>query len=29
MLHQLAGAAIQVANLVNYDCHPHEDDNNV
>ena len=24
MLHQLAGAAIHVANLVNYNCHPHE-----
>ena len=25
MLHHLAGATIQVANLVNYKCHPQED----
>ena len=27
MLHNLAGATIQVANLVNYNCHPNEDGN--
>ena len=27
MLHHLAGATIQVANLVNYNCHPLEDGN--
>ena len=27
MLHHLAGATIQVANLVNYNCHPQEDGN--
>ena len=26
MLHHLAGAAIYVANIVNYNCHPIEDD---
>ena len=25
LLHHLAGASIQVANLVNYNCHPQED----
>ena len=25
MLHHLAGATIQVANLDNYNCHPQED----
>ena len=29
MLHYLAAATIQVANLVNYDCHPLEDVNNL
>ena len=28
MLHYLAGATIQVANLANYNCHPQEGDNN-
>ena len=28
MLHQLAGATIQIANLVNYNCHPLQDGNN-
>ena len=28
MLHHLAGATIQVANLVSYYCHPQEDGNN-
>ena len=28
MLHHLAGATIQVANLVNYCCNPPEDGNN-
>ena len=27
MLHHLAGVTIQVANLVNYDCHPQADGN--
>ena len=27
MLHYIAGAAIQVANLVNYNCHPLKDGN--
>ena len=27
MLHHLAGATIQVAYLVNYNCHPEEDGN--
>ena len=27
MLHPLAGVSILVANLVNYNCHPQEDDN--
>ena len=27
MLHHLADATIQVANLVNYNCHPDEDGN--
>ena len=27
MLHRLAGATIQIANLVNYNCHPLEDGN--
>ena len=27
MLHHLAGATIQVANLVNYNCHPLDDGN--
>ena len=27
MLHHLTGAIIQVENLVNYNCHPLEDDN--
>ena len=29
MLHHFAGATIQIANLVNYDCHLNEDDNNL
>ena len=29
MLHYLAGATIQVANLANYNCHPLENDNNI
>ena len=29
MLHHLAIATIQVANLVNYNCHPQEDGNNI
>ena len=29
MLHHLAGATIQIANLVNYNCHPLEDGNKV
>ena len=28
MLHHLAGATIQIANLVNYNYHPNEDGNN-
>ena len=27
MLHYLAGATIQIANLVNYNCHPQVDGN--
>ena len=29
MLQRLAGATIQVANLVNYNCHPLEDGKNI
>ena len=29
MLHILAGATIHVANLVNYNCHPQADGNNL
>ena len=29
MLHQLAGATIQVANLINYNCHLLEDGNHL
>ena len=29
MLHHLAGATIQIANLVDYNCHPQEDVNNI